>query len=115
MRRHARDHAFDEIAVRIEERHALATGDVLADQLFKERGLAGTGRADDVQVRPPVRAPDAEAPPVLTEVRLAEDGDVAVGVDHPSSSSLATTLHRLAALPPAASLPSFAPPAAAVR
>ena len=43
-------HGFGEIAVRIEQRQALAGCKVLANEIEQQRALAGAGLADDVEM-----------------------------------------------------------------
>ena len=45
-----REHRLGEIAVRIEQRQALAGGEVLRNQVQEQRRFAGAGLADDVEV-----------------------------------------------------------------
>ena len=60
MRRNARRNAFDEIAVRIDQRTAAPVLDVLPDQRLNQRRLADAGLADHVHMRKPVGLLDAE-------------------------------------------------------
>lgn len=48
------EHVLGKIAVRIEERQALALREVLRDQVEEQRRLSGAGLADDVEVAAPL-------------------------------------------------------------
>ncbi|MEW8546829.1 MAG: hypothetical protein AB2693_25220 [Candidatus Thiodiazotropha sp.] len=60
----------------INERKTVTVSDVSGDECFKERGLAGTGFADDVEVRETVGLFDAESCTLVVEVRASKVGDV---------------------------------------
>ena len=44
------EEVLGEVAVRVDDAHALALADVLEDEVSQERGLARAGLADDVDV-----------------------------------------------------------------
>src|SRR5439155_13662378 len=69
---------FRQVAVGIEERKAFAMHEVLAGEVSDQRGLAGAGLADDVQVGAAVGALDAEATMIVAEVGDGERGDPVV-------------------------------------
>jgi hypothetical protein len=52
-------------AVRVDESDAATSGEVLCDQIRKQRALAGPGLADDVEMPPPCLVVDREGPSVM--------------------------------------------------
>jgi hypothetical protein len=59
----------------VEQCQAFAVCDVLAGKIGDERRFAGAGLADDVHVGAAIPALDAEAPPMMPKVGLAEAGN----------------------------------------
>ena len=60
------------VYVRVEERHAAASGHVLPDESFKQRRLARARLSDNVGVVEPRSLGDAEHSPLIAEIRSAE-------------------------------------------
>ena len=62
MRRDVIENLFREITMRIDQPRALATVDVLEEEVSKKRGLAETRLADDIRMLPSIDSAHAEQP-----------------------------------------------------
>ena len=70
--RNGRCDALHQIAMGIDQSAAPARLDVLPDQGFEQRGFAGAGLADDVDVRKPVTLPNAKQAVRLPQIGASE-------------------------------------------
>ena len=78
VRRHGGNDAIAQIAVRIDEGHASAGGNIAADQPVQQRGFSYAGLAFDEQVPAPVVGQQSANLAAIAKLGLAEDRQVGV-------------------------------------
>src|ERR1051325_10193549 len=77
--RKMRQNAFDQIAVRIQERQPTARFQIIPDQSFQERGLPCPGLADEIHMSTAVCLLDAESDFLIPVVSPGKEVDVVIG------------------------------------
>jgi hypothetical protein len=77
--------ALSQVAVRVDQHHAAAMGDILQCKCLEQRRLARPGLPDDVHMKKPVGLFDAERRSLISKIDMAEIGDCIIRMRHADS------------------------------